>query len=67
MTDSIENVSNTLSNLIESFPQGSYYQLIDFGRYYEKYDLQVKIKTQENINNSKEIINDYKLIWEEQI
>ena len=57
MHDSIKNVSETLSNLIESFPQGSYYQLIGFGNYYKKYDLKPKINTQENINNSKEIIN----------
>ena len=57
MYGSIKNVSNTLSNLIESFPQNSYYQLIGFGSHYKKYDLQPKINNQENINNSKKIIN----------
>ena len=55
MYNSIKNVSNTLSHLIESFPPDSYYQLIGFGSDYEKYDLQPKINNQENI------------IWEEQI
>ena len=57
MYDSIKNVSNTLSKLIESFPQDSYYQLIGFGTNFRKYDSKPKINSQENINNSKKIIN----------
>ena len=53
----INNVSKTLSNLIESFPPDSYYQLIGFGSDFTKYDLKPKINSKENINNSLEIIN----------
>ena len=53
----IKNVSKTLSNLIESFPPDSYYQLIGFGSNFKKYDLKPKINSKENINNSLEIIN----------
>ena len=53
----INNVSKTLSNLIESFPPDSYYQLIGFGSDFKKYDLKPKINSKENINNSLEIIN----------
>ena len=53
----INNVSKTLSNLIESFPPDSYYQLIGFGSDFTKYNLKPKINSKENINNSLEIIN----------
>ena len=56
----IKNVSKTLSNLIESFPPDSYYQLIGFGSRFKKYDLKPKINSQENINSSLEIINSLK-------
>ena len=36
MSDTIKSVSKSLSNLIQSFPENSYYQLIGFGSNYEK-------------------------------
>ena len=57
MSETIKDVSNTLSNLIESFPPDSYYQLIGFGTTFKKYDLKPKINSKENINDSLEIIN----------
>ena len=57
MGSTIKNVSKTLSNLIESFPLDSYYQLIGFGSDFKKYDAKPKINSKENINNSLEIIN----------
>ena len=58
MSGAIKDVSKTLSNLIESFPPDSYYQLIGFGSNYKKYDLKPKINSKENINNSLGIINN---------
>jgi len=57
MSETIKDVSKTLSNLIESFPPDSYYQLIGFGTTFKKYDLKPKINSKENISNSLEIIN----------
>ena len=58
MSGAIKDVSKTLSNLIESFPPDSYYQLIGFGSNFKKYDLKPKINSKENINNSLGIINN---------
>ena len=57
MYDSIGNVKKTLSDLIESLPPESYYQLIGFGSKFKKYDSQPIKNTEENITKSKEIIN----------
>ena len=57
MSNSMNEVTKTLSNLIDYFPQESYYQLIGFGSNYKKYDSQPKINTKENIIATKEIIN----------
>jgi len=57
MSSSMNEVTKTLSNLIDYFPQESYYQLIGFGSNYKKYDSQPKINTKENIIASKKIIN----------
>ena len=57
MSSSMNEVTKTLSNLIDYFPQESYYQLIGFGSNYKKYDSQPKINTKENIIATKEIIN----------
>ena len=57
MSSSMNEVTKTLSNLIDYFPQESYYQLIGFGSNYKKYDSLPKINTKENIIATKEIIN----------
>ena len=56
MSDTIKSVSKSLSNLIQSFPENSYYQLIGFGSNYEKYNQIPELNTKSNIDKSLKII-----------
>jgi len=60
MSDTIKSVSESLSNLIQSFPENSYYQLIGFGSNYEKYNQIPELNTKSNIDKSLKIIEDLK-------
>ena len=60
MSNSNGTVCKTLSNLIESFPHESYYQLIGFRTNFIKYDSHQIKNTKGNINSSKEKINSLK-------
>ena len=56
MDTTIENVKITLTKLIKSLPENSYFQIIGFGSRYEVYN-----KTPEK-NNKKNLKNAYKII-----
>ena len=56
MDSTIENVKITLTKLIKSLPENSYFQIIGFGSRYEVYN-----KTPEK-NNKKNLKNAYKII-----
>ena len=56
MSDCFKSVSKSLSNLIQSFPENSYYQLIGFGSDYEKYNQIPELNTKSNIEKSLKII-----------
>ena len=60
MSDAIKSVSKSLSNLIQSFPENSYYQLIGFGSNYEKYNQIPELNTKSNIDKSLKIIEALK-------
>ena len=52
--------SKGLKLFLQSLPPKSYYQIIGFGSYYEKYDETPKEYTQENIKKSIQIIDNLK-------
>ena len=56
MSDCFKSVSKSLSNLIQSFPENCYYQLIGFGSDYEKYNQIPELNTKSNIEKSLKII-----------
>ena len=58
MTNTINNVKITLTKLIQSLPNNSYYQIIGFGSRYEVYNKSPEQNNEENLKNAYKIIND---------
>ena len=57
MCSTIKNVINTLTRIIQSLPENSYYQLIGFGSSYEVYNKIPELNTEENLKKVYNIIN----------
>ena len=58
--NSIKVASKALLLFLQSLPAGSYYQIIGFGSYYEKYDETPKEYNSENINKSIKLVESLK-------
>ncbi len=57
MLNTIKKVINTLTRIIQSLPENSYYQLIGFGSSYKVYNKIPELNTEENLKKVYNIIN----------